>query len=86
MKDGFLATWRGLAISGRRVKEVLGRERGTYRVLWGVHRAIIGWALGYRSRAEEGLSVRVALLGIFSVSISLGGRVILGHLFFGFPS
>jgi len=59
----------------------LGRERGTYRVLWGVHRAIIGWALGYRSRAVEGLSVRVALLGIFSVSISLGGRVILGHLF-----
>ena len=59
----------------------MGRERGTYRVLWGVHRAIIGWALGYRSRAVEGLSVRVALLGIFSVSISLGGRVILGHLF-----
>ena len=56
----------------------MGRERGTYRVLWGVHRAIIGWALGYRSRAEEGLSVRVALLvGIISVSIiSLGGWVI----------
>jgi len=49
--------------------------------------AIIGWALGWYWWAEEGLSVRVALLGIISVSISLAsGRVILVWVPLGFPS
>ena len=70
-------------------KCVFGEGGGTYGVRLGGRispGAIIGWALGWYWWAEEGMSVRVALLGIiFQCPFHLGGSFF-SRVPLGFPS